>query len=572
MTIWRDWLSTSLVQASVQPNDVAGNRLLGLSLRFWTMVVLTGIGAGLGAGLLMLLLRLVQHLAYSYQSGDFLDGVRHVSHLRRVLLLIGGGVVTAGGILLLRQTPGGSGGKLNERIWFHSGLLAEAKTLAQAVLSIVIVGLGASLGRETAPKQAGAAVASWLSRRFHLSPAESRLLAACGAGAGIGAVYNVPFGGALFALEVLLGTMALPLIPPALATSVIATVVAWLMLPDVATYSIATFPIDPGQIVWAFGFGPIAGLASVLYVRLIVRADSWKPKRSIAPVMPVAVFAALGLLAIPFPQLLGNGKDIAQLAFDGRVGLWLLLTLVILKPLATAACLGSGAPGGLFTPSITFGALLGALLGEAWSAFWPGAMPGSYAIIGAAAILAASMQAPLAAVVLMIELTHHINTMMVPILIAVTGAAVVARRLDPRSIYSGRIHLGKLAAEAELPTICPHYHRLLAKEARTISLAANYPEVLARFVTPAGDPKPLYAIDENGALAGRIDAASIAKIAALPAILSTAAAGDLVSPIEPLNADMSEAEAIARLEREPTGELPVVEGASARLIGVAVRP
>jgi CIC family chloride channel protein len=396
-------------RSPVQPNDAAGNRLLGLSLQFWVLLVLTGIGAGIGAGLLMKLLRAVQHFCYSYDVGTFLEAVQHAPVNRRVVVVFGAGVVASIGVFLLKEGTGGSGGKLNERIWFHSGRLAEFKTIAQSILSITIVGMGASLGRETAPKQTGAAVASWLSRRAALSSAESRLLAACGAGAGMGAVYNVPLGGALFALEVLLGTLALPLIPPALAASVIATVVSWLMLPDQPTYAVASYPVALTQLIWSLGFGPIAGLASVLYVRLIVLADGVKPKRGVALALPIVAFLALGLLAIRYPQLLGNGKDVTQLGFTGALGLPLLLALVFLKPIATAACLGCGAPGGLFTPSITFGAMLGGLLGHVWSFFWPGAMPGSYAMIGAAAVLAASMQAPIAALVLLLELTHHIT-------------------------------------------------------------------------------------------------------------------------------------------------------------------
>lgn len=556
----------------MQPNDAAENRLLGLSLQFWVLVVLTGIGAGIGAGLLMKLLRAVQHVCYSYNGGTFLQAVQQAPLERRVVVLCIAGFVASAGVFLLKEVPGGSGGKLNERIWFHSGRLAEFKTIAQSVLSITIVGMGASLGRETAPKQTGAAVASWLSRWVGLSSAKSRLLAACGAGAGMGAVYNVPLGGALFALEVLLGTLALPLVPPALAASVIATTVSWLMLPNQTTYAVPSYPVVFTQLIWSLGFGPIAGLASVLYVRLIVVADGIKPKRGLALVLPIIALSALGLLAIRYPQLLGNGKDVAQLGFTGALGLPLLLALVFLKPLATSACLGSGVPGGLFTPSIAFGAMLGGLLGRAWSFFWPGAVPGSYAMIGAAAVLAASMQAPIAALVLLLELTHHIATLLVPILFAVTGAAVTARRLDPRSVYSGRVHTGRQAAETEPPAANVQYRDLLTPQVRTISVAANYPEVLERLVAEGNDPKPLYVVDENARLSGRIDARHAASPPALTRVLSTAAAGDLMERIRPLTPNLTRAEAMAMLDNEPCGELPVVETNSERLLGVAARP
>jgi H+/Cl- antiporter ClcA len=163
-------------------------------------------------------------------------------------------------------------------------------------------------------------------------------------------------------------------------------------------------------------------------------------------IAPVVVFTALGALAIAYPQLLGNGKNVVQLALLAQLGAGLLAVLLVLKPLATAACLGSGAPGGLFTPTLAFGVLLGGLLGQGWSELWPGSPLGSYAMIGGAAVLAASMQGPLAAVVLMLELTHHGEGLLVPILLAVVGATVVSRLLGAPSIYSARLSLGPRAS------------------------------------------------------------------------------------------------------------------------------
>jgi H+/Cl- antiporter ClcA len=137
--------------------------------------------------------------------------------------------------------------------------------------------------------------------------------------------------------------------------------------------------------------------------------------------------------------LLGNGLDIVQGSLLGQLSVGLLAALLVLKPLATAACLGSGAPGGLFTPTLAYGVLLGGLAGHAWALVWPGTAAGSYALVGGAAVLAAAMQGPLAAVVLTLELTRAPDALMVPLLLAVTGATVVARLLRADSIYSARL-------------------------------------------------------------------------------------------------------------------------------------
>src|ERR1019366_1623804 len=137
------------------------------------------------------------------------------------------------------------------------------RTLGSAVLSVIIVGMGVSLGREGAPKQVGAVFANFFADATRLSDEQRRLLVACGAGAGMAAAYGVPLGGALFALEVMRGVLALRYVLPALLTSVTATAVAWIVLPDAPTYRIPSFHNSFSVMAWALVAGPIAGLASV---------------------------------------------------------------------------------------------------------------------------------------------------------------------------------------------------------------------------------------------------------------------------------------------------------------------
>jgi chloride channel protein, CIC family len=155
---------------------------------------------------------------------------------------------------------------------------------------------------------------------------------------------------------------------------------------------------------------------------------------------PVLALGVLGLVSIHFPQLLGNGRDLSQLLFTGGVTSFsLLLLLLLLKPAATVLCLGSGTPGGLFTPLLTLGALLGAVLGAVVSQLWPGLPPGLSALLGASAVLAATTQGPISAVVLMIELTGGDRSFIAPLLLAVITATLISRTIEPRSIYDARL-------------------------------------------------------------------------------------------------------------------------------------
>jgi H+/Cl- antiporter ClcA len=422
---------------------------------FWLAVLLTGIGTGVAAAALTRLLEMVQHMMWNGSGANLLDAAEHAGAWRHILVLLGAAVLTGAGQLVLKRLSSGNGIDTTSAIWFHAGRMPAWRTLGSALLSVVIVGMGVSLGREGAPKQAGAVMANFFSNRAHLSDEQRRLLVACGAGAGMGAAYGVPLGGALFALEVMRGVLALRYVLPALFASVVATAVSWVALPDAPTYLIPAYPGSISSALWALVAGPIAGVVSVGYVRVVTWADRNKPRGWRRLTAPLLGLGLLGVVSIWFPQLLGNGRDVSQLAFTNQLAPALLLILLALKPAATALCVRSGAPGGLFTPTLTVGALLGAVLGHAWSWFWPGVPPGLFAVLGAAAVLAATTQGPISTVVLMMELTGRDRSFIVPLLLAVGTATLVARTIEPRSIYDARLTDKQVAARQKARELPP---------------------------------------------------------------------------------------------------------------------
>ena len=422
---------------------------------FWLAVVLTGVGTGVAAAALTRLLEMVQRLMWKGSGTDLLDAARQAGAWRHILVLLGAGVLTGAGQIVLGRLSSANGIDTTAAIWFHAGRLPALRTLGSAVLSVVIVGMGTALGREGAPKQAGAVMANFFSDKACLSDEQRRLLVACGSGAGMAAAYGVPLGGALFALEVVRGVLALRYVLPALFASVVATAVSWLVLPDAPTYLIPAYSSSTSTVIWALLAGPIAGVVSVFYVRAITWADRNKPEGWRRLAAPVLVLGLLGAASVPFPQLLGNGKDISQLAFTSQVAPSLLLILLALRPLATVLCVRSGAPGGLFTPSLTVGALLGAVLGHAWSWFWPGVPSGLFAVLGAAAVLAATTQGPISTVVLMMELTGRDRSFIVPLLLAVGTATLIARTIEPRSIYDARLTDDEVETRRKLRELPP---------------------------------------------------------------------------------------------------------------------
>lgn len=434
--------------ATEQPN-VTGDGDAALTPWFWLMVVGTGVATGLFGDLLMMVLFGVQHLAFNYHSGDLQAAAEHASGARRVLSLLAAGVIGGISWTLVRRHMGGHNTEIDDAVWNGNGELSLRRGLLTSVISEIVIGMGASLGREAAPKLMGGASGSLLATWARLTPAQRRLLVACGGGAGLAAVYNVPLGGALFTAEILYGSLALPTVLPALACSAIATATAWLYLPNHATYlDIPSYHFTASLLVWSLLAGPVIGLISSGFIRLV----GWVSHHQVTGTkilvsLPVA-FTLLGCIGIEYPQLFGNGKDMAHSAFLGQGGLALFAALFVLKPLVTALCLGGGGSGGLFTPTMSTGAMLGGALGIAWRLAWPGSPVGAFAIVGAVAMIGASMQAPLTALALVVELTHSGFQLVVPMMAATVTATAVARHIDGYSIYSARLSAAPAAASA----------------------------------------------------------------------------------------------------------------------------
>ncbi|MBR8222075.1 chloride channel protein [Burkholderia ambifaria] len=406
--------------------------------RMAVVTVLTGIGAGFGGMLLALLLHAIQHVAYGYSlshvvgTQSFLAGVTLADPLRRLAVLVVCGLVAGGGWWALYRY-GRPLVSIRRAVRAADPRMPFVSTTVHALLQIVTVALGSPLGREVAPREIGSLLAGQLAHRAGLTSADCRLMVACGAGAGLAAVYNVPLGGAVFVLEVLLGTFELRALVVAVVTSAIAAAVAWIGLGNEHQYTVPAFVLSTPLVAWSIVCGPLFGFAAYGFVRLTTRARADAPKGRLLPVLALVNFAVIGVLAMGFPQLLGNGKGPASLGFDGTLTIGVAATLLVLKVLIEAGSLRAGAEGGLLTPGLANGALLGVVLGGLWGLVWPGASIGGCALIGATAFLAASMQMPITAVVLLLEFTRVNHDSLVPMLLAVAGSLVAYRFAQQRA-------------------------------------------------------------------------------------------------------------------------------------------
>ncbi|UQX86901.1 chloride channel protein [Jatrophihabitans telluris] len=425
--------------AMEQPN-VTSDGDAALTVRFWIALVLTGVVTGLvGAGLMALLFH-VEHAAFGPGRAGNESGVLASSATRRLESLVVAGCFGATAWYLLRRFTPGRSSEIDDVVWRGTGSLSVRRSVGTALISEIVIGLGASLGREAAPKLLGGVSGGVLGRRLGLSAAQRRLLIACGGGAGLACVYNVPLGGAFFTAEILLGSVSIATMLPALACCSVASVTAWIYLPAQPTYSaVPEYRLTAALLAWTVLAGPLIGVGAAAYIRLIGWLSFHRPTGWGSLAAPIVAFTALGLVGLRYPQLFGNGKDMAHGVLLGLGSVGLLLTLAVLKPAVTALCLASGASGGLFTPVMSTGAVLGGGLGLLWDRVWPGAPVGAYAMVGAAAAIGCAMQAPLTGLVLVLELTHSGFALMPAMVTAVVLATMVVRYLDGYSIYSARL-------------------------------------------------------------------------------------------------------------------------------------
>jgi H+/Cl- antiporter ClcA len=362
---------------------------------FLCAVVIVGLLAGLAGLSTTLLLRFLQHLTYHYTFGSLLEAVTGSSPVRRALgPMVGGGLAGLGWWVLRSRTdlPSLSAAiDSPERI----RLLPFG---VDAALQVLVVGSGASLGREVAPRQLAVALGNfamgWLKR---LSPRDREILLACAAGAGLGAVYAVPLGGALFTARVMLKTWQPRALGAALITSSLAVAVASFATHDQPNLHWPNPDVSYRLIGYALALAPLTLALGLAFNRLMAAASHGALTRSWLLIPAIAGAGLLvGVCSRWWPELPGNGKSILTTTLAGGMTLETAAIVLVLKPLLTAVFLRAGARGGMFTPALATGAAAGTLFvlsinAVAGTQFHVPAI----SLAGAAGVLAVTQRAPL---------------------------------------------------------------------------------------------------------------------------------------------------------------------------------
>lgn len=394
-------------------------------------VAIVGIAIGAAAGLLTLMLYQVERFALGYIENAHESGPFNVPAIRRAISVTVGAFIAAV-IWWLLRTRTTTVPSVKKAV--GGALMPVWQTIVHVLLQIFIVGTGMSIGREVAPRELGAMFGQRFARWVRLGVKDTRMLVAITAAAGLAGVYNAPLAGTFFAVEILLADVTLETVTLAFDCSALASWVASLVKGTHTFYLIgkANGLFTPDYMVFALIAGLMLGVAGALFRRGSQWAEKNKPSGAgILWMMPLAGLLT-GVVAIAVPQVMGNGRATAQLSFSSKADLAVIPVLLlsfVAKAIVTLMTIRSGASGGVLQPGIALGASGGAILGILWMQVFHTNSIGMYALLGACALLAASQQAPLMAICLVMELADAPINLFVPIGLAVAVSAFTASRL-----------------------------------------------------------------------------------------------------------------------------------------------
>lgn len=388
-----------------------------LDRKVFGLVVLVGIFAGIVGIVFTDLLHVIQHFTFGYNDLSFGVGVAQASGERRVWALLACGLVGGIGWVLIHRY-GGKLVEVKDAVKDVTKEMPPVTTLIHSTLQIITVAMGSPLGREVAPREATSALITWVMRYVKLTNENRSLLIACASGAGLAAVYNSPVSATIFVLETLLLTWNVRALSSAFIACGIATFVVRLGLGDTVQYDMPQ-PVMIGNFAeFAVLIGIIIGVAVVFFDKSQAYLPKFDRKSPKMILLSVIAFGLVGLMAVYFPAILGNGKPGNQLTFAHLVPWEYGLGLFAAKWAAVLLAMGAGAYGGKITPSMMLGSTLALVVAIAWNFAIGPISIGLSAFLGAVVFLGLAQKMPLTSSVFMLELSRFSVELLFPIALA----------------------------------------------------------------------------------------------------------------------------------------------------------
>jgi CIC family chloride channel protein len=482
----------------------------------------------------------------------------------RLMMPTAGGLI-AGSILLFGQ-KWSTAGKSTD--FMEAVALGNGATVVKSLSSLVTISSGGSIGREGPMVQLASMLGSLLGRTAKLSPARLRLLVACGAAAGIACAYNAPLTGAFFVAEIVLGSIAMESIGPLIVSSVVATVIASQFLGAQPVYRMPDFGAVPNwQLIAHALLGVLAGICAPLFYLLLRTGETLFARTHLPAYLKLGLGGLIvGAISIGEPRVWGNGYGVVENVLNNHWTWEALMLILMFKVFATVATTGSGAVGGVFTPTLFCGAVLGALYGEVLHHFLPHASitVGSFAVVGMGCFLAGMTRAPIMSILIIFEMTRDDATIM-PLMLACVASFYVARSLSSESVYTRQLRGS--GAHSETPLFLLHVRDLMKTEPICVMETSGFAQIAT--VLAANTFKHLYVIDAHRRFLGAVALQDLKPFLHDSDLPQVVIALDLMrDDIPVLTSDASLKESLEVFARHDGERLPVIDNPKdRRLVG-----
>lgn len=543
---WRVW-----IQEKLQPTE-------------WQVTLLWAAVAGLMGSLASIIFLALTENVYGWFGQPHLGIVEAMRQLPwwGCLLVPTLGGVCAGLILLFGQriTRTQSSTDYMEAIAIGTGHIPMRASLIKSAAALFSIGSGGSIGREGPMLQLAAVLASRLGRWRKFSPPKLRLLVACGASAGIASAYHAPIAGSFFVAEIILGTIAMESLGPLVVSAVVATLTVKLLTAADVLYKVEPFQMDSAWLMIPYiVLGFAMGLLAPIFLQLLRQSERFFVSLKLPIVARLGLGGFIvGALAINVPEVAGNGYSVIVDMLNQKL-LWIsIVGIVACKWLATMASFGSGAPGGVFTPSLFMGAGGGLLYGTALQHFWPEAVrnPGAFALVGMGAFLSAASHAPITAVILLFEMTMSYDIIL-PLLMCSVIAYYTAKSVEGGSLYSEVLQ--RKAAAVPDPTLGEErVADMMRADPPIVAPNAHFADIARMFLNVRVNN--LYVVDDAGKFLGVVSLHDIKPYLGEPDLAELVIARDILREDFPHVApDQLLTDALAGFLGIVAERLPVVE-------------
>nr|MDO8098725.1 chloride channel protein [Candidatus Njordarchaeota archaeon] len=551
------------------------------------LAVLVGVGGGIGAVVLKSLISFNS----SFFFGMMLPQISFIQYGYNlsVILLPALGAVIAGliGKKFSNESKGHGIPNVIESVTFKGGRMRYRVAATTTIMSSIVIGSGGSAGREGPIAQIGASIGSTTGQVFNLSDKDVELLVVCGFASGIAATFNAPLGGVVFGLEILYRRFELVEAVPVLLACAVGTAMARIFLGNFISFPTPVYQFPPPYelIIYAI-FGLIAGGIGALWVRFYYSIERlFKSMRSVPLLLRVTLGGLLtGLIVLPFFTLslaqsgdktgyglFGVGYEGIVLLLAGGITVTLAILLAVVKMFATSFTIGSGSGGGLLVPALYIGSMFGGAFGLGLDSLVPGLIsePYAFATVGAAALLGGAYGTPVAAMLIVPEMSMSYN-LFLPLMLTCSLSHVTARKLlngstiNTLALENEGIHLSQLTNQPSTDIL----EQIQVQEVMTKRFVNVTPETPVKEVSHLISSRGFgaYPVIKEGKLVGIVDYRDVIRISA--GKTESTLVKDVMQKADTTSPDQTLAEAIELMYSRNVHRLVVVDQESKKPIGL----